>query len=166
MTHIVASTRAGCLAGALLGVLLLPAPAALAAQQTLHFKLVTHQLNDTSDMPEIAGHKVYAGRYMGVGMLEDGRIVYKHFVDIDDDTKDGGTYKGYSTYTFDNGTDSLTLSYTGNWDSQGAIGKYELISGTGQYAGATGGGTFKALDDPWDEAYLWDVTLNLDVATQ
>jgi len=84
---------------------------------------------------------------------------------VSDDTAEAGSFKGYSTYTFENG-DALTLSYTGGWNASGATGAYQVISGTGQFAGATGSGTFKAMDEPWDEALLWDVSLSLMLATQ
>jgi hypothetical protein len=139
------------------------APAA-AEEQTLRFKLVTQQVGVPSALPEVGGHKVSVGQYMGVATFEDGRIAHKRFVNIDDDTAEAGSFKGYSTYTFEDG-DSLTLSYTGGWNASGATGKYQVISGTGKFAGATGTGSLKAEDEPWDEAMLFDVTLNLTLAT-
>jgi hypothetical protein len=151
---------------AMLGLMFLaPIAPAVAEEQTLRFKLVVQEVGIPSALPEIGGHKVSAGRYMGVAMFEDGRIAHKRFVDVSDETAGAGSFKGYSTYTFENG-DSLTLSYTGGWDAKGATGTYQVISGTGKYAGATGTGSFKGLDEPWDEAYLYDVTLNLMLATQ
>jgi hypothetical protein len=136
-----------------------------AAEQTLRFKLVTQQVGVPSALPEIGGHQVTVGQYMGVATFEDGRIAHKRFVDVSDDTAEAGSFKGYSTYTFDNG-DALTLSYTGGWNANGATGTYDVISGTGQFAGATGTGSFTAMDEPWDEALLWDVSLSLTLATQ
>jgi hypothetical protein len=138
---------------------------ATAEEQTLRFKLVTQQVGVPTVLPEIGGHKVTVGQYMGVAMFEDGRIAHKTFVNIDDDTAEAGSFKGYSTYTFQDG-DSLTLSYTGGWDASGMTGHYEVISGTGKFAGATGTGSFTAEDEPWDEAMLLDVSLNLTLATQ
>ena len=103
---------------------------------------------------------------MGVATFEDGRIAHKRFVDVSDDTAQAGTFKGYSTYTFQAGN-SLTLSYTGGWDDKGAKGLYQVISGTGAYEGATGTGEFeRAVEEPWDEAMLWDVSFQLTLPTQ
>jgi hypothetical protein len=108
---------------------------------------------------------VTVGEYTGVATIEDGRIAYKQFVDVSDDTAESGEFKGYSTYTFQNG-DSLTLGYNGGWDAKGASGEYQMISGTGAYAGATGTGWFKGAEEPWDEAYLFEGTIKLVLATQ
>src|SRR4051812_38458247 len=82
--------------------------------------------------------------YTGVALFEDGRIATKKFVDVSDETADSGAFRGYSTYTFQNG-DSLTLSYTGGWDANGAKGAYKVVSGTGAFSGATGTGEFKSV---------------------
>ena len=165
--HIVATARAGAFALAATSGLVFLAPTAPAAaeEQTLHCKLVTHRLDAPAALPEIAGHSVDAGQYMGVATCDDGRIAYKRFVVTSDGAGPSGSFKGYSTYTFEN-SDSLTLSYVGGWDATGARGDYTVISGTGKYAGASGTGSFKGLDEPWDDAYLFDVTLKLTVATQ
>jgi hypothetical protein len=141
-----------------------PAPAT-AAEQTLQFKLVVQQVGVPSELPEIGGHKFSVGEYMGVATFEDGRIAHKRFVEVSDDTAEAGSFNGYSTYTFENG-DTLTLSYTGGWDSNGFHGDYKVISGTGEFEGATGTGSFKSLDEPWDDAAMADVSLNLTLATQ
>lgn len=141
------------------------APPVAAEEQALQFKLVTQRVGAPSELPEIGGHKVTVGEYMGVATFADGRIAHKRFVDVSDDTASSGSFKGYSTYTFEN-SDSLTLSYTGGWDGNGARGEYKVISGTGKFAGATGSGSFTGLDEPWDDAHLWDVSLTLTLATQ
>jgi hypothetical protein len=116
-------------------------------------------------LPEIGGHKVTVGEYMGVVTFTDGRIAHKRFVDVSDDTAKAGSFKGYSTYTFENG-DSLTLSYVGGWNDKGAAGEYQVIWGTGAYAGAKGTGSFKAVDEPWDDASLFEGSMSLTLATQ
>jgi hypothetical protein len=136
-----------------------------AAEQTLQCKLVVQQVGVPSQLPEIGGHKVSVGEYMGVATFEDGRIAHKRFVDVSDDTAEGGSFKGYSTYTFESG-DAITLSYTGGWDSNGMHGDYTVISGTGEFKGATGTGSFKGLDEPWDDASMLDVSLNLSIPSQ
>jgi hypothetical protein len=148
-------------------MLLAHAGAAAAAEQTLRFKLVTNvqAMGAPTVLPEVGGHKVTVGEYTGVAMLEDGRIAYKQFVDVSDDTAESGEFKGYSTYTFQNG-DALTMSYTGGWDAKGAAGNYKVLAGTGAFAGATGTGHFEAADEKWDKAMLWDVSFQLTLPTQ
>ena len=136
-----------------------------AEEQTLRFKLVVRPLGKPAELPEIGGHKVSANEYTGVAVFEDGRIAYKRFVEIDDSTGDVGTFTGYSTYTFQAG-DSLTLSYTGGFDTKGVTGKYQVISGTGEFAGATGTGEFKSVEAKWDEALLLDGSFRVTLANQ
>lgn len=130
----------------------------------LKFRLVTHPLSEPVDIPAIGGHQLVLKHYTGVAVFEDGRIAHKDFVDVSDETPDKGDFKGYSTYTFENG-DSLTLSYVGDWDDQGARGTYELLSGTGAYAGATGTGSFQSADEPWDEASLFTGSIQVTLAS-
>ena len=148
------------------GLLLLPhtAPAA-AEEQVLRFRLEVQQVGEPTALPEIGGHKLSSGRYMGVAVFEDGRIAHKRFVEVADDTAEAGTYKGYSTYTFVDG-DSLTLSYTGGWDAKGGTGEYQVLSGTGRFAGAKGTGSFRTVEEPWEEALLLEGSFNLTLATQ
>jgi hypothetical protein len=137
-----------------------------AAEQILRFKLVTQgPIGGPGKLPEVAGHTVTAGQYTGVALFEDGRVATKRFVDVSDDTADSGSFKGYSTYTFQNG-DSLTLSYTGGWGGNGAVGAYKVVSGTGAFSGATGTGEFKSVDAKWDQAFLWDASFTLTFPTQ
>jgi hypothetical protein len=137
----------------------------MAEEQVLRFKLVVQEVGTPTALPEIGGHKVYSGQYMGVAVFEDGRIAHKRFVETGDDTADAGSFKGYSTYTFQNG-DSLTLGYTGGWDAGGAKGDYRVISGTGAFEGATGTGSIKGLDEPWEQASLLECEFRLTLASQ
>ena len=132
-----------------------PPYTAAAEEQTLRFKLVTQQVGVPSALPEIGGHQDYRRTVHGRRDVSGGRIAHKRFVDVSDDTAEAGSFKGYSTYTFEDG-DFLTLNYTGGWNADGATGAYQVISGTGKFAGATGTGSFKAEDEPWDEAMLLD----------
>src|SRR3954452_193339 len=107
-------------------VFLSQAGPASAAEQKLHFKLVTHgPVGGPGKLPEFGGHTVTAGEYFGVALLDDGRVAIKRFVNVSDEAGDAGTYKGYSTYTFQNG-DSLTLSSTGGCRAKGAGGGYKV----------------------------------------
>lgn len=138
--------------------------AAMAEEQTLKFKLVTHKVSGPYlQAANVEGHGVGAGEYVGVATFEDGRIAFKEFVLVSDGSDIEGTYSGYSTYTFQNG-DSLTLRFTGGWNSKGDGGDYDVLSGTGAFKGATGNGRFDAVEEAWDNANLydcsWTLTLN------
>jgi hypothetical protein len=127
-----------------------------AAEQTLEFRLVTKRLGGSSmEVANVEGRSVGAGEYAGVAVFDDGRIAYKNFVEVSDGTDEEGSYSGYSTYTFQNG-DSLTLKFTGGWGLEGDAGDYEILSGTGAFAEATGTGHFEAADEPWDGVNLYD----------
>jgi len=165
MLAIVTTARVYALLLAVTFGLIFHAHTAVAEGQTLRAKLVTQQVGVPSELPEIGGHKVFVGQFMGVATFEDGRIAYKRFVVMSDDTAEAGSLKGYSTYTFVDG-DALTLSFTGSWDGNGMRGDYTVISGTGKFVGVTGTGSFKTLKEPWDDARLWDVSLKLTPATQ
>src|SRR5262245_34251106 len=83
---------------------------ATAEQQTLKGRLVINQPTGTSTaLPSFGGHTFNANKYAGVAVFEDGRVAYKQYIESSDDTEAGGDFKGYSTYTFENG-DSLTMS--------------------------------------------------------
>ena len=139
---------------------------ATAEEQTLKGRLVVNQPTGTSTaLPSYGGHTFNANKYSGVAVFEDGRVAYKQYIESSDDTEAGGDYKGYATYTFQNG-DSLTLSYTGGWKGDGFDGEYKVLSGTGAYAGASGTGAFKSVAEPWKEAAMADVTFKLTLATQ
>jgi hypothetical protein len=135
---------------------LLAAGSVAAKEQTLKFRLITKQLSGSfMGVANVEGRSVGAGEYAGVAVFDDGRIAYKDFVLMSDGTNEGGSYSGYSTYTFQDG-DSLTLKFTGGWGPKGDAGDYEVLSGTGAFAAATGTGHFEAVDEPWDGANLYD----------
>lgn len=137
---------------------------AMAEEQTLRFKLVTHKVSGPwLQAANVEGHGVGAGEYVGMATFEDGRIAFKEFILVNDGSDVEGTYSGYSTYTFQGG-DSLTLRFTGSWGPEGDGGDYEVLSGTGAFKGATGTGRFDAVEEAWESANLydgsWKLTLN------
>jgi hypothetical protein len=139
---------------------------ATAEEQTLKGRLVVTQPTGASTaLPSIGGHTFNANKYSGVAVFEDGRVAYKQYIESSDDTGTDGDFKGYSTYTFQNG-DSLTMSYTGGWKGNGFTGEYKVLSGTGAYAGASGTGAFMSVDEPWQDASMADVTLKLTLAAR
>ena len=58
--------------------------------------------------------------------------------------KGSGPLRGYSTYTFDDGS-SITASFTGEVTEGLSHGLYTILSGTGAYANATGAGSFDGI---------------------
>jgi hypothetical protein len=155
--------KASKLAGAAGLVACLAAGSAAAEEQTLRFRLVV-SLTDVAftEFAAAPGAMIGAGEAVGVAIFEDGRIAFKNFVVSIDETEAAGSARGYSTYTFENG-DSLTLSFTNDWTAEGSSGDYVLLSGTGAYEGAKGTGHFEAVEDPWENAEMFEGSFTLDV---
>jgi len=134
--------------------------AAQAAEKTLEFQLVVKQLDPrTLDAPNVEGQTITQSKAFGVAIFKDGRIGTKDFIFARDGNKDAGTYYGYSTYTFDDG--SITARYVGSYDSHGGHCDYKILSGTGTYAGATGTGTCDTVPNPFKGAGLYKVKLQI-----
>jgi len=151
------------LAGAAGVVACLMAGSAAAEEQTLRFRMVVAPTEVVySEIANVPGHSVGAGEAVGIAVFEDGRIAFKNFVISTDGSSDAGSYRGYSTYTFQNG-DSLNLKFTGGWTAEGEKGDYEVLSGTGAFEGATGTGHFESIDEAWEGANLLEGSFTLDV---
>ena len=136
--------------------------AARAGDERLEYKLITIGV-DTKVSPaaNIDGRILVSGKYFGVAFYKDGRIAVKDFVSEGDLLKGIGTFRGYSTYTFQDGA-SLTLSYVAESKPTGFHGDYTVISGTGAYTNATGKGVFDSVPTKWtDGASLLDATIDV-----
>jgi hypothetical protein len=132
-----------------------------AQDEVLNGRLITRMVSGTFvDVPNVEGRSVGSGQYAGVAVFEDGRLADKEFVLIVDNGGSEGSYSGYSTYTFENG-DALILRFTGGWGPDRTGGDYEVISGKGAYEGATGTGSFDAVDVKWENTSLYDLTLKI-----
>src|SRR4028119_1632686 len=74
-----------------------------------------------------------------------------------------GEFVGLSTYTFEDG--SITASFTGQALEKGRNkGPYVILSGTGTYEGAKGGGGFEGVgadSSPVKGVGIYDVALNV-----
>jgi hypothetical protein len=110
---------------------------ALAADQTLKFKLVTFYM----------GEKDGEAHMVGVSVSPDGKIGTKDFFDKQGEN---GASTGHSTYYFPEGSLVANYSTVSTETTTGGhiVGKYQVVSGTGAYRGATGGGS---IDGDWGD---------------
>ena len=88
--------------------------AALAGEQVLEFKLVTKLIDPKIvQAANIDGQTMSTSNAFGVAFFKDGRVAAKEFVVSSDLRKGSGPIRGYSTYTFDDGS-SITAVSPGN----------------------------------------------------
>lgn len=133
----------------------LHAPAAMAGEQTLKFKLAYFFIDKKDGESHL----------MGVTIAPDGTLGTKDFFDKAGEN-DAST--GHSTYYFPKGSLMVTYAGVGTGTQNGGHykGKYQIVSGVGAYQGATGTG---ALEGDWGDASpLKNATLmdvELDVKT-
>ena len=93
---------------------LLTSSVAFAGEQHLEFKLVTRWVNPTVvEAPNIEGQTMSASKAVGVAYFKDGRVASKDFIVTADLHNGSGPLKGYSTYTFEDGS-TITASFTGS----------------------------------------------------
>jgi hypothetical protein len=106
--------------------------AAMAADQTLKFKLVTFYV----------GEKDGESHMVGTTVSPDGTIGTKDFYNK---SGENGASTGHSTYYFPDGSLAANYSLASTGTSTGGhmVGKYQIVSGTGAYQGATGGGSIE-----------------------
>ena len=130
---------------------------AFAEEMRLSFKLVVSPMEmNTIEPANLEGMMVGLGKYTGVAYFDDGRIASKDFLFNFDYEKGAGPFFGYSTYTFDDGS-MITARFDGvNDPSKPLHGDYTVLAGTGVFEGASGSGTFDAVDNPWEGANLLD----------
>jgi hypothetical protein len=138
------------------------ASGAFAGEQHLELKLVIHPLDvKVVEAPNVAGEKMTSGKYFGVAWTNDGRVAVKDYIGASDMLNGTGSLKGYSTYTFQDGS-SITASYTGEIKEGVVHGEYKILSGTGLYDKATGSGTFDNVPTKWtDGATLLNVKFDV-----
>ncbi len=155
------SIRRRAVAAALVLSFITVGPVALAAEKTLEFQLVTKNLDPrTLDAPpNFEGQTITQSKAFGVAVFKDGRVGTKDYTVVVDVNKGAGTAFGYSTYYFDDG--SVSASFTYAFGPQAGHGNYKILSGTGAYAGATGTGTYDTIPNPFKNAGLFKVKLQI-----
>jgi hypothetical protein len=115
---------------------------AFAGEQKLEFKLVTKLLDPTIvEAANVQGQKMMTSKAFGVAFFKDGRVAAKDFIVSSELRNGSGPVRGFSTYTFDDGS-SITASFVGEYKDGRAHGNYTILSGTGIYENATGTGSF------------------------
>ena len=121
---------------------------ALAGEQTLEFKLVVKSLDPlVLQAANVEGQTMTATKAFGVAFFKDGRVAVKDFIGSSETRNGSGPMRGFSTYTFEDGS-SITASYVGEYKDGKAHGDYTILSGTGTYANATGTGSFDSPSVP------------------
>ena len=124
---------------------------AFAGEQTLEFKLVVKSLDPmVLQAANVEGQSMMASKAFGVAFFKDGRVAVKDFISAGDLKNGLGPVRGYSTYTFEDGS-SITASYIGEFKATGAHGDYTILSGTGMYDKATGTGSWDAIPTKWND---------------
>jgi hypothetical protein len=130
--------------------------AAFAGEQVLEFKLVTKLIDPKIvEAASIDGQTMMTSKAFGVAFFKDGRVAAKDFIVSADLRKGSGAIRGYSTYTFDDGS-SITASFAGETKEGRAHGVYTILSGTGDYANATGTGSFDGIPAGFKGANLYN----------
>lgn len=132
-----------------------------AAEETLKFRLVVHHVSSgTMNNPNDGGPGLTATQSVGVAVLEDGRLAYKEFVWIGFEGEPAVPSHGLSSYVFENG-DALHVQFTSGPEEGGYFVNYDVLSGSGTYAGATGTGRLAAKATKWDDATLFEGAINV-----
>jgi hypothetical protein len=126
---------------------------AVAADQTLKFKLVTFYI----------GEEKGESHMVGVSVSPDGTLGTKDFYHK---SGENGAGTGHSTYYFPGGSLVVNYSTTSTGTDTGGhiLGKYQIVSGTGAYQGATGAGAFEGDwgdKSPLKGAALYNVELDI-----
>ena len=134
---------------------------AFAGEQTLEFKLVTKALDPmVLQAANVDGQTIMASKAFGVAFFKDGRVAAKDFITSSETHNGSGPVRGFSTYTFEDGS-SITASFVGEFKDGKGHGDYTILSGTGSYANATGTGSFDSVPTKFKGATLWNGVFNV-----
>ena len=141
-------------------------PVAHAADETLNCKLYMPTTLDAATVSDVAVESAGEGlsmiRRSAVCLFDDGSVADKQMVVIVRAAADGSfaTARGYSIYTLETG-DSVSTEFDGAWTAEGFQGSYNILDGTGRFAGATGDGTITGQPSSWKSIERVDITLNI-----
>lgn len=127
----------GCICVFLIATLIL-VPAAQAGEQTAKYTLASPLTRiEFVPVPDAKGHAVGLLERRGVAIYEKGEIAAYHTRATFDSIKgQGGTFRGYSDYTFEDGS-TIISKYQGTaWVPSGK--KLYSIKGTGEHIKGTG----------------------------
>jgi hypothetical protein len=119
------------------------------AEETLKFRIVSHSTGGvTMDAADgVDGHILGAAKFVGIALLDDGRVGSVTYFATYDYTKGNGDYSTFEAIKFDDGS-ILRLRNTGKALVEGGKtifndGKTEVLGGEGKYKGASGTGGSK-----------------------
>jgi len=139
-------TILGCI-GIFLSAALMLVPAAQAGEKTVKYK-ITGPITRLEVIPvlDVKGHAIGMLERRGVAIYENGEVAAYHTrATFDAIKKKGGSFNGYSTYTFSDGSTIIT-KYQGTTTMSGGKkllkGTGENFKGTGRYEGIKGKVTF------------------------
>jgi hypothetical protein len=118
------------------------------AEETLKFRIVSHSTGGvTIDAADgVDGHILGAAKFIGIALLDDGRVGSVTYFATYDYTKGNGEYSTFETIKFDDSS-ILRLRNTGKAVVEGGKmsfndGKTEVLGGEGKYKVATGNGVY------------------------
>lgn len=133
-----------------------------AQDESLKCRLLSKAISDTNYTLPGENGSISAFRDTGICVTEQGKLFDKNFVAVNTAKSDfsEGQYKGFSSYTDEEGN-TLLLEFTGAWGTGGNIGEYTVLSGSGKYQGASGTGTIKGMDSPWESTSWFEIEINL-----
>ncbi len=127
---------------------------AQAENQTLGFRLVVHTIESkVLEAPGQAGRILGMEDARGTAVFDDGRLADKSYIANFDLDKGNGSGRGYSVYTFVDGS-SIIASFDATFNADGVTGVYTVVAGTGEYEGAEGTGSFRSAQSEWEGAFL------------
>ncbi|MEE9320301.1 MAG: hypothetical protein V3U76_07650 [Granulosicoccus sp.] len=136
----------------------------LAAEQTLECQLYINSSTEDASSVSVpkAGVTLDSTRIGSFCLFADGSVADKQFVVISraEDEGASGSGMGFSIYSFQNG-DTLSLKFETTWGSNGLKGIYQVLDGTGSYAGASGDGTITGVESPWETSAIVDIVINV-----
>jgi hypothetical protein len=122
--------------------------AAHADALTLDYDLVVHTTDVHSiEVPGSPHHEVGVASLRGIAIFDDGRVAQHWYAGSFDFIDGSGAFEGYARWAFEDGSrlDSRYVGKAGAMPGGGIVfeGSHSDVTGTGDYAGVTGQGSFE-----------------------